>query len=387
MDIEKPLALLGHMSPQAFMKRHWQKKPLLVRNAVSDFAFAPPLPPLSRTDLFELAARDSVESRLVVQRPGKSAKKPWKMEQGPFQRRRLPPLQQAGWTLLVQGLDLHHSGMRALLDQFRFVPDARLDDVMVSYATPEGGVGPHFDSYDVFLLQTHGHRRWRISRQKDLTLVAGAPLKILENFVSEQEYDLAPGDMLYLPPRWAHDGVALDECMTCSIGFRAPARVELAQELLLRLADDVPHELAQSLYADPKQLALGGPGEIPPEMVEFARDAVKNALHDTALLPRLLGEYLTEPKSSVWFEAESGGDEGPGKHAIALDRRSKMMFDQQHIFINGESFLASGQDAALMQALANDRRLALSRLRSASKAALALLGDWLQAGWIVEEET
>ncbi len=185
MDIQQALALLGGMSPQQFMRRHWQRKPLLIRQAIPGFE-----PPLDRAALFELAAQDAVESRLVI---GGSGGQGWKLRHGPFARRALPALKRADWTLLVQGVDLHAEPVHALLNRFRFVPDARLDDVMVSYATQGGGVGPHFDSYDVFLLQAHGHRRWRIGRQKDLSLQPGMPLKILQHFSPEQSYDLAAG--------------------------------------------------------------------------------------------------------------------------------------------------------------------------------------------------
>ena len=239
-DNHQPLALLGGLSPQRFMQRHWQKKPLLVRAAV---AAARPL--LDRAQLFELAAREEVESRLIV-REGKR----WKMRRGPLPRRALPPVSQRDWTLLVQGVDLHHAPARALLEQFRFIPDARLDDLMISWASDGGGVGPHFDSYDVFLLQLQGRRRWRIGRQDDLTLQQGVPLKILANFTAQDEYVLEPGDMLYLPPGYAHDGTALGECQTCSIGFRAPGRSELARELLQRLAEDADDTAPAVLYRD-----------------------------------------------------------------------------------------------------------------------------------------
>ena len=204
MDVDQPLPLLGGLSPARFMQRHWQKKPLLVRQAVAGIK-----PLLSRAELFALAADAAVESRLIVR--GADG---WQLKRGPLARRALPPLAQRDWTLLVQGVDLHDERAHALLQQFRFVPDARLDDLMISYASDGGGVGPHFDSYDVFLLQTHGRRRWRIGRQKNLSLVEGLPLKILADFQPEQEHVLEPGDMLYLPPRWAHDGVAEGECMT-----------------------------------------------------------------------------------------------------------------------------------------------------------------------------
>ena len=392
MDITQPLALLGGLSPQAFMKRHWQKKPLLIRNAVPGFnsevaaSGAGGGPLLARAALFELAANDGVESRLVAQVVGKGTGKPeWQLKNGPFQRRSLPALKQPNWTLLVQGLDLHRDGIRALMDQFRFVPDARLDDIMASYATPGGGVGPHFDSYDVFLLQVLGRRRWQISQQKDLTLVDGAPLKILANFVPEQTYVLEPGDMLYLPPRCAHDGVALDECITYSIGFQAPKRGDLARELLLRLADDAPDEVGPALYGDAKQAAVSSPGEIPLQLHEFAQHALARAVRDPAVLARALGELLTEPKSNVWFDAGGAGRASNfSKGRMELDRRTRMMFDAQHIFINGESFSASGRDATLMKRLADGRFLDARDLARCSADARSLLGTWIEAGWIHE---
>ncbi|MEG1768553.1 MAG: cupin domain-containing protein, partial [Comamonas sp.] len=172
MDIDQPLALLGGMTASQFMRRHWQKKPLLVRQAVPAM-----VAPVGRDALFALAGQDGVESRLIRQQ-----KKGWTMDHGPFGAKDLPALSQKAWSLLVQGVDLHDQGVHALLQQFRFVPEARLDDLMISYATDGGGVGPHFDSYDVFLLQAHGTRRWRIGQQKDLTLQDGVPLKILANF-------------------------------------------------------------------------------------------------------------------------------------------------------------------------------------------------------------
>ena len=170
MQVNQPLSLLGALSPVKFMKRYWHKKPLLIRQAIPGMQ-----PLLSRSALFDLAMRDDVQSRLVIQQAA-SATQPWRLRHGPFARRSLPPLKQPGWTLLVQSVDLLDVRVQALREQFRFVPDARLDDVMISYASDGGGVGPHFDSYDVFLLQAQGQRRWRIGRQKDLALQEGMPL-------------------------------------------------------------------------------------------------------------------------------------------------------------------------------------------------------------------
>ncbi|MEY4882811.1 MAG: hypothetical protein RIS34_665 [Pseudomonadota bacterium] len=372
MDVNQPLQLLGGLSPDKFMKRHWHKKPLLIRQAIPGFK-----PVLDRADLFVLAAQEGVESRLVIQKeaPGGG----WQLKHGPFARRALPALNQPGWTLLVQGVDLHSDAARELLNLFRFVPDARLDDLMISYASDGGGVGPHFDSYDVFLLQAAGKRRWRIGRQKDLALQAGVPLKILDHFEPEETYELEAGDMLYLPPGYAHDGLAVGECMTCSIGFRAPGRGEVAVELLQRLAEDAPDMVGTRLYRDAGQVAANSPGEIPPGLYDFARDALQAALQDPMVLERAMGEYLTEPKANVWFDE---GHRVPENGPVRLDRRTKMMFDEHHIFINGEGFRAAGRDATLMRRLADLRRLDAREVARLSTEARSLLDTWCDAGWV-----
>jgi 50S ribosomal protein L16 3-hydroxylase len=374
MTIDQPLQLLGGLSPALFMKRHWQKKPLVIRQAIPGFQA-----PIERAELFDLAAQDDVQSRLVIQTPA-HRDRAWRLKQGPFGRKVLPALKQPGWTLLVQGVDLHDARARALRDQFRFVPDARLDDLMVSYASEGGGVGPHFDSYDVFLLQAHGQRRWRIGRQKNLDLQPGMPLKILADFAPEQEFVLDPGDMLYLPPRYAHDGVALGECMTYSIGFRAPGAGELAQEILQRLAEQARDEAGDLLYRDPKQGAQAHCARIPPGLGQFAQESLAKALRDPLAIQRALGEYLSEPKAQVWFErSDLPWDPNQG---VCLDRRTQMLYDDAHIFINGESFLASGRDATLMRQLADRQRLSSSELGRLSGEALDLLAQWFDDGWL-----
>jgi len=370
MNIKLSTPLLGGLSPEQFMRRHWQKKPLLVRQALPGIR-----PPASRSELAALAASEDVESRLVSQFSGK-----WALKPGPVAK--LPPYSKPGWTLLVQGLDLHLQNAHELLSQFRFVPEARLDDLMISYASDGGGVGPHFDSYDVFLIQVHGQRRWRIGRQGVATtgaLRAGVPVKLLADFEPEQEFVLEPGDMLYLPPGWAHDGIAIGECMTCSVGFRTPWRAELARELLQRLMDDDSQAYANKMYADPKQAATEAPGEIPQQLLDFARDATERALKEPLALERALGEALTEPKPRVWFEQ---GGVLPAGVGIALDRRSRMMYDRAHVFINGESFRAAGRDAQLMRRLADARALSAKDLAKLSDGARELLEIWVEDGWV-----
>jgi 50S ribosomal protein L16 3-hydroxylase len=302
------------------------------------------------------------------------------MERGPFARRVLPVVTQPKWTLLVQGVDLHDDRAHELLQRFAFVPQARLDDLMISWASDGGGVGPHFDSYDVFLLQVQGKRRWRIGRQKDLVLREDAPLKILANFEPEEEHVLEPGDMLYLPPRWAHDGVAQGECQTYSIGFRAPSRGELARQLLERIAEDAADMAGDALYRDPKQGATNAPGEVPSDLQGFARDALQAALKDDDAFARALGEYLTEPKANVWFAANGQGAAITAA-GVVLDRRTRMMYDARHVFINGESLRAAGKDAKLMRTLADARRLSVKQVRGGSGAARDVLASWVEAGW------
>lgn len=369
MDTTLPLTLLGGISPARFMRHYWQKKPLLIRQAVPNMQ-----PLIPRAALFALAAQDDVESRLITRTASDGS---WRLRHGPFTRSAIPSLRQPGWTLLVQGLDLHLDAAHALMEKFAFVPRARLDDVMVSFATDGGGVGPHFDSYDVFLLQAKGQRRWRIGRQKDLTLQPGMPLKILRDFHPEQEWLLEAGDMLYLPPRYAHDGVAQGECMTYSVGFRTPAQGEWAQDLLQRLAD-MAGDSAGTRYADRASPAARCPARIPSGLEEFARRAVAKAAGDPQALQRAVGESLSEPKANVFFQPSATRL----RAGMRLDRRTRMLYDARYIFINGEAYRAGGKDFLLLRILADRRSLTLAEASGFSQQALALLQEWLEMGWL-----
>jgi 50S ribosomal protein L16 3-hydroxylase len=418
IDIDAATPLLAGLSPRQFMRRHWQKKPLLIRQAWPQVA-----PPIDRASLFKLAAEDDVESRLIVRQVGegdlagqtaalgaksakptkaakaaKAAKGPrqatasvaagsdWSLHHGPFaDRSAIPPFSQSGWTLLIQGLDLHVPAARAMLERFRFVPDARLDDVMISYATEGGGVGPHFDSYDVFLLQVSGRRRWRIGPLTDASLEPDVPLKILSHFQPEEEWVLEPGDMLYLPPRWAHDGIAEGEdCMTCSIGFRTPGENELARELLVRLADGEELEGMGRLYKDPAQTATGQPGALPEALVEFAITAVARLIRDPHALRSVLGELLSEPKAHVWFEA---GEPLAARVPVVLDAKTRMVYDERCIYVNGESWRMGGKDARHLRQLADQRQLDARTMRGVSDGLLELLTQWSEDGWLHAAES
>lgn len=371
----KKLSLLGGMTPANFLRDHWQKKPLLVRQAVSDLSQLP-----STDELFALAASDEVESRFI----SRTARR-WEMLHGPFAARPAGSTRQRDWTLLVQGVNLHHAGADALLRQFRFIPDSRLDDLMISHAADGGGVGPHFDSYDVFLLQTQGQRRWRISAQNDLTLVEGLPLKVLKNFVPDEEYVLEPGDMLYLPPRYAHEGTAVGQCMTCSIGFRAPAFQELGEAFLQFMADSID---LPGRYADPDLKATDRPAHIDAAMLSQVAKALQKVRFTDDDVAIFLGEYLSEPQAGVIFtppaRAQSAAVFGvaAARRGVVLDRKSKMLYRGPHVFINGESFALERGDRAVLASLADARCLDAAALAGISADVSEALHLWYQDGWL-----
>lgn len=370
----KKSSVLGETSIATFLKKYWQKKPLLIRQAMPGIQA-----PLTRDALFNLAANDHVESRLLTNFNDR-----WSLKHGPFNE--LPSTKKKHWTLLVQGLNLHLDQAADLLHQFRFIPDARLDDLMISYATDGGGVGAHFDSYDVFLLQVQGQRRWRISAQDDLRLKTGLPLKILEHFVPEEEYLLEPGDMLYLPPHYAHEGIAVGECMTCSIGFRAPSWQELGQAFLEFKADTL--ELA-GRYADPGLQASRHPAKLEDELLDRVEQHLRKIRTTRDDVAVFLGEYLSEPKPSVIFDVP-GKPPSPARFraqalrdGVRLHRKTKMLYRGKYLFINGDSFQAGGSDQALLRRLADQRELPSGALEVASEDLMESLLQWCEDGWLV----
>ena len=368
-----PLRLLGDITPAQFMRDYWHKKPLLIRQAVPGFE---PLLPFD--ELAELATRDYVESRLVSMTGGE-----WDMQYGPLQE--LPRRTQREWTLLVQGVNLQSDAADALLRQFRFVPDARLDDLMVSFATDGGGVGPHFDSYDVFLLQAQGQRRWKIGPQKDLSLIDGLPLKILANFTPDEEFVLEPGDMLYLPPHYAHDGIAIGDCQTYSIGFRSPSYQELGEAFLQFMADSID---LPGRYADPELEPSGKPAEIPKHMLATIADELNKMQFTEDDFTIFLGEYLSEPKHNVFF---TGPDEPltagrfaqvAKKKGVTLSRKTQMLYRGKNVFINGESFAIGRADKTALETLANSRALTGAEVAGASDDVAEAMYAWYTDGWL-----
>jgi 50S ribosomal protein L16 3-hydroxylase len=326
---------LGGLSPRDFLRRYWQKRPLFVAGALPAFRGV-----IERRELAALAMRDDVESRVVARRGRR-----WLTTQGPFPGK--VAFEARNWTLLVSGVNLHVPAADALLRRFSFIPQARLDDVMVSYAAPGGGVGPHVDSYDVFLLQGPGRRRWRLAGET---------------------YVCNPGDLLYLPPGLEHDGVALDACTTYSIGFRAPRGAELGAAFL-----DWLHErgLPDAVYRDPRLAPAARPARVPPQMVRFASRALSGIRWSKRDVAEFLGRYLSAPKPQVVFKR--GGAKG---RLVRLDAKTQLLYYGTRFFMNGESF--SHREAALLRELADKRVLEAARLAPVA----GLIREWQRAGYV-----
>jgi len=369
-----PLELLGGITPEVFLKEYWHKKPLLIRGAIPGFEGL-----LSPNELAGLACEENVQSRLVS-----FAKGQWHCEQGPFPEKRFAKLPERDWTLLVQSVNHHMQEATDLLQQFNFIPHARLDDLMVSYAPDGGGVGPHFDSYDVFLLQGLGQRLWRMSEQTDLSLVEDAPLRILKNFETKQEWILSAGDMLYLPPHLAHWGIAVGECMTYSIGFRAPSAEELASEFLNYLQEK---RVFEGRYADPDLALQEHPAEISPSMVKNVVSMLSGLKWNEADVAEFLGEYLSEPKLHIVFDPpEHIGEKAFVKKmlssGIQLDFKSQLLFSNRAFYLNGERFDLPQSDWTYLLKLADKRALTAEELRGCSSELMGFMYDSFLAGYL-----
>jgi len=336
--------LLGGLTPREFLRRHWQKRSLYIRNAVPQFTGV-----LDERQLLRLARRDDVESRIVQRRGGK-----WDTVHGPFSS--VAP-KKTSWTVLVSGVNLHEARADALLRRFDFIPQARLDDVMVSYATPGGGVGPHVDSYDVFLLQGSGRRRWTVWE------------------TSRKTYDCDPGDLLYLPPGVKHDGVALEPCFTYSIGFRAPRGGELGAAFL-----DWLHErgLPDARYRDPRLAPASRPARIPAQMVDFATGVLRGIRWSRADVATFLGEYLSMPKQHVVFRAPKHAARGS---MVRLDPKTQLLYSGARFFINGEAFTVTRRASPALRKLADAR---VAQRAALARAGLArLISGWEERGYVL----
>lgn len=368
---------MGEITPEDFLRNYWQKRPLLVRNALPSFNGL-----LTQGELVKLACNEDAQSRLVIQRNGK-----WHLKHGPLSDRDLTKLPKKQWTLLVQDVNHFLPSARDLLKRFSFIAHARLDDLMVSYAPKGGGIGPHFDSYDVFLLQGMGSRRWQISAQQDDQFIADAPLKILENFQPEQEWVLEAGDMLYLPPKYAHNGIAEDDCMTYSIGFRAPSHHELITQFLVYLQD---HIEIKGRYTDPDLQLQSHPSIISAAMRSQVNSILKKIKWNSNDIEDFLGIYLTEPKSHIFFDrpvqplAPNLFLQSIKKNGVQLDLKSRMLSGINKFFINGEIFEV-GEDAYKTLIKLADNQELLPTFEMDKETEITLY-QWYISGYIINKD-
>ncbi|MBD8093027.1 cupin domain-containing protein [Pseudomonas edaphica] len=299
MNPDIPLQLLGGITAREFLRDYWQKKPLLIRQAIPDFES-----PIDADELAGLALEEEVESRLVIEH----GERPWELRRGPFAEDAFSTLPEREWTLLVQAVDQFVPEVAELLGHFRFLPSWRIDDVMISFAAPGGSVGPHFDNYDVFLLQAQGKRNWKIGQMcnSESPLLQHADLRILAEFEQSEEWVLEPGDMLYLPPRLAHFGIAEDDCMTYSVGFRAPS----AAEVLTHFTDFLSQYLTdEERYTDADAQPVSDPHQIQADALDRLKGLLAEHMSDERMLLTWFGQFMTEPRYPELVAGEELGEE------------------------------------------------------------------------------
>ncbi|MHC5348680.1 ribosomal protein uL16 3-hydroxylase [Metapseudomonas furukawaii] len=365
MNPDTPLQLLGGLTAREFLRDYWQRKPLLIRQAMPGFES-----PISPDELAGLSLEEDVESRIVLEH----GERPWELRRGPFAEDTYQNLPERDWTLLVQAVDQFVPDVAELLEQFRFLPSWRIDDVMISYAAPGGGVGPHFDNYDVFLLQGHGRRRWKIGQMCDAEsgLLPHADLRILADFEQVDEWVLEPGDMLYLPPRLAHFGIAEDECMTYSVGFRAPSAAEVLTHFTDFLAQFLPDE---ERYSDAGTAPVSDPHQIQQDALDRLKALLAEHMSDERLLLTWFGQFMTEPR---YPELVAGAEVEEDEFLAALEDgavlvrnlSARMAWSEVDI---GLMLFASGQSRLLPAHL----RDLLKLICAADALHLENLGQWL----------
>jgi 50S ribosomal protein L16 3-hydroxylase len=383
-------ALLGGLSPAAFLRERWQKRPLLVRQAIPGFRGI-----VSRDAFLALATRADARSRLILHHPRRAPARRWERHDGPFGALEADMLPARGWTLLVNSVESLIPGGWEILRRFSFLPAARIDDLMISYAADGGSVGPHDDRYDVFLLQGPGQRRWQVSRQTDRAVDPDASIKVLRSFVPEDEWVLDPGDMLYLPPGVAHHGVAVGPCFTYSIGFLAATHADLHREFFSYLGELMGANVdPEAMYQDADlRSAATAPHEIGDAMIAQVAAVVGGARWDAADVGDFLGRFLTRPKPQVRFApparpidqtafARRVTRRGQARRlALALPTRG--LLRRGRLYLNGEAHTPSRAALPSLRTLLADRALPLPLPRALTDdQTLALLHGWHSAGYV-----
>ncbi len=354
MRLNRKTHILGKTSVNDFLKNYWQKKPLLIKNAIPNF-----VSPITESDLFIIAQNEEAVSRLIEHKQGI-----WQVKYGPFKKSDLPKKTNIPWTILVQNINHYFPFAEAFLNLFKFIPYARLDDLMISYATKKGSVGPHFDSYDVFLFQAQGAREWKISDQKKFTLDKQSSIKIITNFKSKNSWVLKPGDMLYLPPNIGHWGISQsDDCVTYSIGFRAPGTFEIQSKFLDFIQDHlITNE--NEIYKDPNLTPQKNPAEISSNMTKAMRNIVDRLRWDKSSINHFIGQLLSEPIENSIFETRKplslkAFEKSIVHKTLRLNSKTRMLFIKNNFYINGEFIKIDKKYTSFLKQLANDREISL----------------------------
>ncbi len=352
------LTHLGTFPVEDFLQQYWQQKPLLIRQAFPDFNS-----PISADELAGLALESEVTSRIVLEKDGQH---PWDCRHGPFDEETFQTLPESHWTLLVQDVEKHLPELAVLLEPFQFIPRWRIDDLMISYAADQGSVGPHLDQYDVFLLQAEGQRHWQIQNQPDTeNLIAGIDLQILENFAADEDWVLNPGDMLYLPPGIAHHGIALGDCMTFSIGFRAPT----AAELLNSMAHDLAEVFESNLrFQDTLLNMQSDSGQLTEQSIQSLTDLMIEAIHQPAFVQGVIAKHLSEPAPVMPnYEVHKEDFETfklllTQSTSINFHPALRMLYTVQEQgvewFVDGEQIPAHTADAGAVKTICNEYKIA-----------------------------
>ncbi len=359
------MQLLGGISVDVFLRDYWQKKPLVIRQAFPGFEC-----PVSADELAGLACEQAIESRIILEQ---DAGKPWQVHNGPFEPERFQSLPATNWTLLVQGLDHWVPDIADLLENFRFIPNWRLDDIMASYAPKGGSVGPHFDQYDVFLLQAQGHRRWTFGGHCDHASprVEGTPLRILSSWEGEETLTLAPGDMLYLPPGVGHHGIAEDDCITLSVGFRAPT----TDDILTGFTDFLCSQTDVSQHlSDPGLTQQENPGTLADSAIDAIEQVLQDKLQDRRQLSLWFGQYTTAPKNlDIVVPADEPLTADTFRALVAEHEQlrwnegSRFAYypfeDESALFVDGERYMLRGSAQPIAPLLCFSSRVAMAQLK------------------------
>ena len=354
MRLDRKNHILGKISVDVFLKKYWQKKPLLIRDAIKNFKS-----PITEKDLFRIAQNENVISRLI-----EFKRDIWQVKYGPFKKSDLPKKINTSWTMLVQNINHHVPFAESFLNLFKFIPYARLDDLMVSFATKKGSVGPHFDSYDVFLFQAKGEREWKISEQKKFSLDKKSAIKIITNFKAKNTWVLKPGDLLYLPPNVGHWGISQsDDCLTYSIGFRAPGTFEIQSKFLDFIQDNLITN-KNDLYKDPNLNLQKNPAEINSNMMKKIHHIVNRLRWNTNSINTFIGQLLTEPIEGAVFETSKPMTleifkKDLVRKPLKLNPKTRMLFIKNNFYINGELIETDKKSIMYLKQLANDREVSI----------------------------